>query len=206
MPSHYFLLPGDSNPDTSALMGADVGAVTIVAQGVLIGNASSVVIGQGALQTVQVQGTITSRSFSAISLEGLGSQIVVSRTGSLHSFEYQSVSRAVVTSGHVLNEGSISGGSGVVLVHRGGGPLTLANHGLIAGQGSFADAAAINAQVLQGVSGQEVQILNTGTIQGGHGKRWPAHRHHLQRQFRAGAAVRHHQHRNRAGPRGAGAP
>jgi Ca2+-binding RTX toxin-like protein len=166
MPSHYFLLPSDSNPDTSALMGADFAAVTLVAQGVLIGNATSVVTGQGAQQAVQVAGTITSRSFSAVALDGLGTQIIVARTGALYSHEYQSVSRAVVTSGNLLNEGTVSGGMGVHLVQRGGGPVTLANHGLIAGLGSFAAAAAISVQAVDGGSGQEVQILNTGTLQG----------------------------------------
>ena len=167
MPSHYFLLPTDSDPDTAALMGADTAAVTFVGQGVLIGNAGTVVSGQGAQQTVQVTGTIAARSFSAVALDGLGTQIIVGRTGAIYSHEHaQSVSRAVTTSGNLLNEGTISGGMGINLVQRGGGPVTLANHGLIAGLGNFAAAAAISVLAVDGGAGQPVQILNTGTLQG----------------------------------------
>ena len=166
MPSHFFLSPTESDPDTAALMGADAGVVTIVAQGVLIGNAGTVVSGQGAQQALQVAGTIAARSFSAVALDGLGTQILVGRTGAIYSHDYQSTSRAVTTSGNLLNEGTISGGMGINLVQRGGGPVTLANHGLIAGLGNFSAAAAISVLAVDGGSGQEVQILNTGTVQG----------------------------------------
>ena len=166
MPSFHYLFPSDSNPDGSAIMGADAGATTIVAQGVWIGNAANVVSGSGARQSVQVAGTVGSRAFAAISLEAPDSQILVARTGVVQSVGFEAISRAIVTSGHLLNEGTVSGGTGVVAYHRGAGPVTIANHGLIAGLGNTAGAAAITAQVLAGGTGQEVQIINTGTLQG----------------------------------------
>ncbi|MFN3292404.1 MAG: hypothetical protein ACK4S2_12180 [Gemmobacter sp.] len=154
MPSFFFLFPSDSNPNGAALMLADAEATTIVAQGVWLGNSATVVSGTGARQSVQVAGTLNSRGFSAIWLEAPDAQVLVAKTGMVQSVGFQSNSSAITTSGHVLNEGSISGGTGVVLYPRGAGPVTLANHGLIAGLGNAAGAAAITVQVLAGASGQ----------------------------------------------------
>lgn len=166
MPSHYFLTESQSDVrNFNVDMGADIFATIVVARNVTLVGPDGLLSGSGYGQSVHVGGMVKS-SGTAVTLFDPASTLHVVQGGAVLGGNIAFAGYFGL--GAVLNEGTISGATGIISTQNAGNdtrPAVITNHGLVAGLGTSLNAAAILFDRAVPIDVQ-ASVFNTGTIQG----------------------------------------